>query len=81
MPRLGKIACLETRLTDLSRERDDLRLLHQHTDQELSTLRRTMSQKDEESRRMLTAKMGELENLQQRIRSMRITHGHLCTVV
>lgn len=61
---LGKIASLETRLTDISRERDDLRLMHEQTDHELNTLRRTMTQKEEEAKRVLSAKVVEL---QQRI--------------
>ncbi|XP_055352129.1 formin-like protein [Paramacrobiotus metropolitanus] len=60
---LAKIASLESRLTDVARERDDLRSMHERTDHELNTLRRTMSQKEEEARRLLTVKNGELENL------------------
>ena len=56
---LGQISQLESRLSDISRERDDLRRVREQNDHELSTLRRTMSQREEESRRRL----GELEQL------------------
>lgn len=51
---LGQISQLESRINDISRERDDLRALREQNDQELSTLRRTMSQREEEARRRLS---------------------------
>lgn len=71
---MTRIVYLDNRLAELVNERDSLLALHQKTDSEMTTLKRTLTQKEQESKQQhsrLESRIQELEEMQKNLKGIR----------
>lgn len=75
---MTRIVYLDNRLADLVKERDSLIVLHQKTDNEMTTLKRTLTQKEQESKQQqsrLESRIQELEDLQKNLKGINFCYA------